>query len=300
MQDEGLPHRPPDKLNVVYADEVTPETADRKDLEPTNEEIKETMAEKIRADAKERSAMTLAETVFALAPKSRQDNVYAILEEMAADDRYADIKAVTTASGAVFFFSLRHIAAEQAFQRSRVEEAKYMVAEKVRADSRERVALTPAGDLHTLSEETKADRLDAVLGEMQTDERYKDIRKVTSANGEVFFHSDRHMTGGYAALLRRAAAGNFCATIVETVRDDSRLYPRATNTRIFEQKVFGIPPTELEGAVAEILRREEYGDIRKLVHPTTGGVYLFSTRFLVEPHAIALMDWEEVGKDNSP
>ena len=244
--------------------------------------------------------MTLSETVFALVPDSQQENISAMLEEMAADERYADIKAVVTASGTVYFFSKRHIAEEQAFPRSRIEEAKYLIAEKVRADSRDRVVLTPAGDLHPLSEETKAETIDAVLTEMQADERYADIRKVTVANGDEFFHSERHISGGYAVLLKRAAAGDPCATIVETVRDESRIYPRATNTRIFEQSVFGIDPGALEGTITEILRREEFGDIKKLVHPSTGGVYLYSNRYLVEALAFSSMDWEEVGKANSP
>ena len=300
MQDEGFPQRAPDKLRVVHAEEMSPGTADRKGLEPTVGEIKEAMAERIRADAKERSAMTLAETVFALVPDSRRNDISAMLGEMAADDRYADIKAVVTDSGTVFFFSKRHIAEEQAFPRSRIEEAKFLIAEKVRADSRDRVELTPAGDLHALSGETKAETIDAVLTEMQTDERYADIRKVTAANGNVFLHSERHVSSGYAVLLKRAAAGDPCATIADTVRDESRTYPRATKVLLFEEKVFGIAPGELEGAIAEISRREEFDDIKKLVHPTTGGVYLYSSRHMVEALAVASMDWEEVGKADNP
>jgi hypothetical protein len=300
MQNEGLPQRAPDKLNVVFAAETAPKAADRKGLEPTVEEIKQSMAEKIRAEARDRSAMTLAETVFGTVPASKQENITAMLEEMAADERYADIKALTMDSGRVFFFSKTYIDADEAAAISRMEEAKVKIAEKVREDSRDRQALTPAGDLYPLILESERYKIAAILSEMQSDERYSDIRKVTTADGAVFFHSDRHISGGYATLASRGMAKNPCAAIVDTVRDESRIYRRPINIRIFLQKVFDIAPGELEGAITGILRNEEYADIKMLAHPDTGGVYLYSNRHLVEALASAKVDWEEVGRDANP
>ena len=44
----------------------------------------------------------------------------------------------------------------------------------------------------------------------------------------------------------------------------------------------------------------QVGDIKKMVHPVTGGVYLYSGRFMTEDVAWAMMDWEEVGRDANP
>jgi hypothetical protein len=300
MHDDVPPHRPPDKLQVEHGAETAAEAAETREAGSGAEALEAAMAEMIRSEARERSAMTLAETVFAAVPAPWKGQITAMLEEMAADPRYADIKAVTTASGKVFFFSKDHIREDEAFPRSRIEEAKSLLADKVRADSREREALTPEGDLHGLSPDTAPGKIEAVLAEMEADERYVDIRRISAAGGAVFFHSDRHLSGGYAVLLIRAAGNDRCATVVETVREDSRIYPRPTNTRIFEQPVFGIGASELEGVIEEILGRAEFTDIRRLVHPDTGRVYLYSDRHLTQAHAFALMDWEEVGKDNSP
>jgi hypothetical protein len=300
MQNEGLPHRAPDKLNVVFATETTTGTAAGKHPGPTIEEIKESMAEKIRLNAKERSAMTVAETVFDLVPHTKREYITRMLEEMAADERYADIKAVKTDSGRVYFFSKEYIEADEAVGKSRIEEVKVKIAEKIRGDSRERLALTPTGELYPLIPEPERYQIAAILNEMQADERYSDIRKVTTAKGSVFFHSNRHISGGYATLLSRGTAKNPCAAIVDSVRDESRIYPRPTNIRIFLQKEFDIAPGELERAIPEILRKEEFADIKMLVHPTTGGVYLYSNRYLVEALASSLVDWEEVGRDANP
>jgi hypothetical protein len=300
MRNEESQQRAPDKVNVVFASDTAAGAAVRKNPEPTIEEIKESMAEKIRLNAKERSAMTVAETVFDLVPHTKRGNITKMLEEMAADERYADIKALTMDSGRVFFFSKTYIDADEAVAKSRIEDVKVKIADKIRGDSRERLALTPTGELYPLIPEPERYQIAAILNEMQADERYSDIRKVTTAKGSVFFHSDRHIAGGYAVLLSRGTAKNPCAAIVDSVRDESRIYPRPTNIRIFLQKEFDIAPGELERAIPEILRTEEFADIKMLVHPATGGVYLYSNRYLVEALASALVDWEEVGRDANP
>jgi len=299
MQDDGLPRRPPDKLLVAHGPGDGSEVDKRKDGGPSAAEIEAAMADRIRADSVAHSAMTLAEEVFALVPGLRRGEITPMLEEMAADERYADIKAVTTDSGNVFFFSKRHIGEGEAFARSRLEESMLLAARRVRADSGERNVLTPEADLLGPDREGRGVDL-AALAALPADGRYADIRKVTTAAGDVCYHSTRYVSGGYAALLCRAASKDPCATIAETVREDSKIYPRATNIRVFGAAAFGVAADALDGTIEEILRRAEFSDIRRIVHPATGGTYLYSDRYLTEPHAVALMDWEEVGKEESP
>ena len=83
---------------------------------------------------------------------------------------------------------------------------KFLLAEKVRADSKNDVALTSVADLLSLAPEMEQDGVAAVLDEMRTDERYADIKPVTSPIGEVYYHSDKHMSGYYAIVLSRVAA----------------------------------------------------------------------------------------------
>lgn len=282
---------------VVYKAEPT---AGKPAVQPAVEEIQARIAERIRADSGERSAMTPSEEVFALVPDSQRGDVTALLDAMAADERYPDIKAVTAASGLVYFFSKTHIDAGEAVAKCRVEEIKSMIAENVRADSRETVGLTPVGDLSSILTGTEQDQLAAILGEMEKDERYADIKKVTAPDGAVYFHSDRHMSGYYALVLGRVAAKDHCALIASTVRDESRIYPRPTCVLLFLEKPFDIPARDLKTVVECTLRKPEYEDIKAIVHPATGGVYLYSSQYLKEGAALARMDWLEVGKDANP
>lgn len=286
-----------EKVRLEYGNEpaVVKQTA-----EPTVEEIKAKIAETVRAAAGEHSAMTPAETVFSLVPKTRQETITALLDEMAADDLYPDIKALTTDSGKVFFFSTTYIQADEAVAKSRMEEVKLKIAEKVRADSQDRVRLTPAGDLQELVPEQERYKIAAILKEMQETPAYADVKMVTASNGHVFFYSDLHMSNYYALVLSRAAAKDHCATIAAMVRDESRIYPRPTCVQLFMEDLFEIPPCDLKAIVDETLKKPEFSDIRKIVHPTTGGVYLYSNRYLKDHMAELLMDWREVGRDANP
>src|SRR5512143_1531681 len=72
-------------------------------------DLKTAIAERVRSDGRERGMLTAEESVVDLVPGMRHEAVSAALAEMVKDPGYGDIKAVTTASGLVFFYSERHI-----------------------------------------------------------------------------------------------------------------------------------------------------------------------------------------------
>lgn len=300
MGNEERKAGPAEYPRVEFETEPAAPAGGKETGEPATEEIKASIAEKVRADAEERAALTHADTLFALVPDSRKDAITAILDEMATDPRYADIKALPTASGMVFFFSKLHMSPDDAIAKSRNEEKKIVIAEKVREDSRDRTALTPAAVLHSLFPESDPEKVDAVLEEMRADARYADIKSVAASTGEVFFHSDLHMSGYYALVLGRVAAKDPCAAVAAMVRDESRIYPRPTCVQLFMEKPFDIPPCDLRAVVDATLSAPQFGDLKMIVHPSTGGVYLYSDRYLNAETAWKIMDWQEVGKDANP
>jgi len=288
-----------EETRVVYGPEK-PVDDKKPAAEPAAEEIKAKIAERIRADGEERAAMTPSEAVFALVPGSQPDRITAILEGMAADDRYADIKAVTTASGMVFFLSKTHIGTDEAIAKSRLEEVKFLFAEKVRADSKNDVALTSVSDLLSLAPEMERDRIASILDEMRTDDKYADIKPVTSPKGDVYYHSEKHMSGYYAVVLSRVAAKDPVATIAAMVRDESRIYPRPTCIELFMDPMFKIPTEELKAVFDEMAQKPDYSDIKLMVHPETGGVYAYSSQYLSGDVAYQKMHWVEVVKPANP
>ncbi len=287
-----------DKLNVEFGDNE----AFAAELKTRSEEIKALIAEKVREDAKQRSALTLDEEIVALDIDLRYGRIdyLALLVEMTTDDRFSDIKTITTATGILFVYSDRDIADDDAVAKSVVEEAKIMLASVIRGDSHEKVRLTPVADIHTMAPDTEPKIIDIILKGMQSEERYSDIKTVIAGNGDAYFHSTKYLVESYAATLLLAMAADHCATIALTVRDDSRIYPTTTNAANFRQQVYGVPAEKVEAIIDELLRNPEYSDIKRMVHPETGAVHLYSDRYLDEETAWAKMDWIEVGRANNP
>ena len=294
------------EANAAVSDENAPvldELAAK--LKAKIEEIKEAIAEKVREDSQEHSSLTYEEDIIALDevrdPRYGRINLSAVLAEMAIDERYKDIITITTSTGLVFVYSADYIASDDAAAKALVEEAKSILANTIRVDSYKDIKLTPVGDIYAIAPDTEPAIIDVILKGMAQEARYADIKSLTSATGDVYYHSDKYIVDSYASTLLLAMAGDHCNTLAEKVREESRIYPRATNVKFFHnQRLFGIPRDDLEAVVAETLRKPEYSDIKKVVHPTTGAVYLYSERYLQEDQACAQMEWLEVGLAKNP
>ena len=282
------------KENIVFLSEPPVEEVEK----PPAVDIKETIAERIRTDCQEQRILTSEDTLIGLVQGEQpQEAISAALAEMAQDSEYADIKAVTTASGLVFFYSERHLKVAEAAAKSLLEEVKFRIGEKVRADSKDAEILTPVDSLYT---EIGWDKSDYSPDEIRKDPRYEDIMTVTAGTGELFFYSNRHLSDYYALQLARVAVKDSCVLIAETVRDESRIYPRPTCVLLFLQKLFGVTEADLEAVVREMLERPEFSDIKAMIHPATGGVYLYSNKYLDRERAFMMMDYEEVIRPANP
>lgn len=292
LQDGAEPKTGGEGARIVFLSESPDEATE----EAAELSLKERIAERVRSDCRDHGILTSEQALVSLLP-GQHDAISAALAEMGKDHAYKDIKAITTASGLVFFYSENHFKVAEAAAKSLLEEVKFRIGEKVRADSRESERLTAVDPLY---DEIGWEKGNLNPDEIQKDPRYADIKTVAAATGELFFFSDRYMGAGYARVLARAAGKDPCATVAETVRDESRIYPRPTCVLRFLETAYSIQESELKTVVEKMLERPEFDDIRLIVHPTTGGVYLYSIRHLDQRTAESLMDWEEVGRDANP
>jgi len=98
------------------------------------------------------------------------------------------------------------------------------------------------------------------------------------------------MTGNYAQILARVEENDPCFTISETVREESKIYPRPTNIETFKYGLFNINRDELDTHIARTM--EQYPDI-KLLRASSGGVYLYSTLYMTEDQALLVAEHRE-------
>lgn len=185
--------------------------------------------------------------------------------------------------------------AVEAGEENRVEEAKFTVAERIRADSANMI-LTPSKEVDSLLEWAKEAERTSILAALESDERFNDLQKMIGSQGEVYYHSINYLSGRNGLFMMRARTAEPAVCIAEYVREQSRIQPLCTKLTQFEAPVFGIEKAKLESVVREMLKRPEYVDIRMLVHAGTNAAYLYSNKWLSEEQALEIMDWEETGK----
>lgn len=116
---------------------------------------------------------------------------------------------------------------------------------------------------------------------------------------DTYLYSKAVMTTAYAHMAHRALVSDTAAVIAETVREESRLYPRPTPAAVFTVPPFHLEPAEVEAIVAQMAVDPRYADIR-CITTSDGQRYLYSKRYLEDELAASLAEWYAVGQFASP
>jgi hypothetical protein len=283
------------------------ETTDLSPQEPKqspSEALRAEIAAKIRDDSQALANLTPSAALVDFFEGLSPEEAEPVLVELLNDEHYADIKALTS-SDELYFFSSLYLEPPRAEEKVMVEEVLYRIATTVRQESKKTAKLTPLPALNAVLSDLQAEEAEQPLSAapflplLQEDERYQDIMSISIPSGAVFLYSQQFITANYAQLLARTEGGDPLATIAETVREESRVYPRPTDIRLFTASPFDMAWDEIQVHMAQLLEQETYGDIVKLV-ASTGTVYLFSEKHMTRAHARSLVEWEEVERYENP
>lgn len=151
--------------------------------------------------------------------------------------------------------------------------------------TRERLeALYPEADLSSLLEAAQTE--------------FPDIRTVAGER-VTYYYSSSSMTEAYATHLARVEDKDPLRLIAETVRDESRIYPRPTAVKAFSEAPFVISPSDVASALARLGKEAGVEDIESCT-ASNGAVYLYSTRYLTPAHAQGLTEYYEVERWMNP
>lgn len=281
------------ELEMVGSSSDAGNASDQLALSGSATEVMEKLAHTVRNNARRHRSLTSGHIVKILARDFPFEFQQALPNLMAKQESYRDIKSLYTPSGQLFFYSLNFIVPGEAEAKVHMEEMKHVLAEKIRRDSRVATTLTPLSALYALWPELEKVQVCSILNQMQNQTNFQDLKTVSAGSGEMYLYSEVHISEKYATLLARCAVTDACETIVHTVREESRIHPRPTNVCVFNSHVFGIPSSSLEHCIVRVLNKPEYSDIRKLVHPETEAVYLYSNLYLNEEQASSMMRWLE-------
>lgn len=133
---------------------------------------------------------------------------------------------------------------------------------------------------------------------LKTDDKYEDIRVLSGKKGRYLF-SDNDMNLKYAKLMAQIEENDVKGLIAKTVREDSKVYPRPTDIKVFNKSPFYLKDDVLLNVLEQMKEEDEYQDIKE-VKASNGALYLFSDEYMEKDHAIGLTEWVEVIRKETP
>ncbi len=172
-----------------------------------------------------------------------------------------------------------------------------MIADLVRNNSAI-PKLTKQEDLLEAPLSVPSEELGKKLEELGANELYRDIKYIQGKK-TLYMFSEERMTRNYALMMARTEDADVSALIAETVREESKLYPRPTDIRFFSNNPFNLDPESAEKAYRKLTKKKEYQDIKEC-RASNGALYLYSDMYLTKEHAESLTEWIEVIQPQNP
>jgi hypothetical protein len=132
----------------------------------------------------------------------------------------------------------------------------------------------------------------------KTLEENEDLRKVSDPGGASRYYSSRFMTDSFANLLLQKE-GDPLLLLAETVRENSRIYPRPIPLDAFKDPPFHLTEKEILACLQQMAETDAYQDIQRTA-TSMGTLFLYSTLHLDPSHARMLAEWLDVGQYSNP
>jgi hypothetical protein len=127
--------------------------------------------------------------------------------------------------------------------------------------------------------------------EFLKNEEFNDIVELEGKDHK-YLYSSRSMTKNYADMVFMLEENDLIKLMSETVRHESKTYPRPTELSFFYGQPFNFNEQQLKEIMSQLSQNEEYSDIRQF-KAYNGTDYLYSIKHLTQDYAIALTEWAQ-------
>lgn len=129
-------------------------------------------------------------------------------------------------------------------------------------------------------------------------EEYNDIAELKGKE-KRYFYSKKEMSESYANLLFRIEEKDLLSMIAQTVRYNSKRYPKTTSFNVFLKSPYNIKKEELTDLLNQFKINEGYKDIKESI-ASNGVLCLYSEQYLSKDYADALTEYAEVTREENP
>lgn len=154
--------------------------------------------------------------------------------------------------------------------------------------------LVTKNDLEKEPLHLKASQIEKMIKDLK--EKVEDI-EIIDGKKDTYLYSKDYISNTYKDILLNLKEKNIKEVIINTVRQESHVYPRPTSLEIFKLAPFNVD--DLEILIKEILEDENCIDI-KIIKASNGARYFYSDLYMTLGHAKGLCEWVEVGQFENP
>jgi len=176
------------------------------------------------------------------------------------------------------------------FIRKQSEAGKLVLPIEVSQVLRERNILKPG------KEERPGEDLEALVKE--TFRGNDDLREIPGHDGLPRYYSGQYMSDAYARLLVRKE-GDPLLLLAETIRENSKIYPRPVPMDTFKNPPFDLTEEGILACLEKMKEEDPYKDIAQTI-TSEGTVFLYSAWHLEPDYASMLAEWIDVGQHKNP
>jgi hypothetical protein len=135
--------------------------------------------------------------------------------------------------------------------------------------------------------------LDEIASQLESLKRFEEYHDICIMDGSQakYLFSDQRLTRNYAKMLARVEDKDLMTLIAESVRDESRIYPRPTKVTFFADEPFRLAGSDFDLVLEQMQANPAYSDIKEF-NDSNGNRYLCSEQHLSMDHAYGLAEWK--------
>jgi hypothetical protein len=166
------------------------------------------------------------------------------------------------------------------------------------AENSREIKLTKRSDFLEEPASLQEEEVEEKINELMDVKDYQDIIRIKGKKDDYLF-SEEYIDKNYGEILIKLEDNDLLTLMVDTVRRESKIYPRPTDIRLFKKAPFNFTADTLEKVKGELQKHEEFQDIKEQ-KASNGAVYLYSDKFLQHKQAKSLTEWVEVLQRQMP
>ena len=140
-------------------------------------------------------------------------------------------------------------------------------------------------------QEMDRDEAAGMMRELMDQEEYRDICVYEGAKN-LYYYTYPTLAHNYVKNVALAQEDDLPHTIAETVRYESKIYPRATAIDTFSKFPYHYTEIQIRRTLERMTEQPEYADIETYVSGKQQ-LYIFSTRHLSRAYATTLVEMSE-------